>query len=122
MNKDFFTAADCDQYTNCDAAITLPRANALIRERSTVVYGAPDDMTGGGTIWETHQLEQDKLVDTHTARIICVEPIEQDSAEKLVREILERTDKTYSPMWANNVEREEWLDRAKALLAKEKSK
>lgn len=80
--KEFFSESDCDMANvNCLIngpnpvhGISLAKANALIRERSRVVYGT-DSVTHKGTmLWGESHYKQD---DTHQALLINVEKIEQ---------------------------------------------
>lgn len=110
--KDFFTEADSGVGTvgsSGDSYISIRKANALIRERSRVVYGWKH--TKGMTFGEW--LDSDS--DTHQALIICIEPIEKpDSAESLLGELLAAMDR--GP-WTEPFQ--SLKERARKLLAKE---
>ncbi len=66
------------------------KANALLAERGTVVYGCDDykkypEMKDKVWGWSEEGLGHD----THTALLIAIEPIAKDTAESLLREIVE---------------------------------
>lgn len=64
--------------------------------------------------------EQPGTADTHTARLLCVEPIVRDSAESLLRELVSKREKieriTYKPDAYDNKSVFDILDRARKLL------
>lgn len=76
---DFFKPDDFRELTNWHHAAIAAIANRLLRERSQVVYGIVkgDDFTAFDT-------NSNSAYNTHTALLICVEPIERDSAEKIL--------------------------------------
>lgn len=105
--KPFFTKDDCDiegRPTTFTEAISLEKANALLSERGRVVTGSIDD---GGLIYfgtDEHDL------DTHTALLINIEPINQDNAGKLIKDLGSFEDfPKDETMW-------DLIERAKALL------
>jgi hypothetical protein len=102
MTKPFFTEADCDVRENVyhaayhastqQSGISVHKANALIRERAKVVYGRVDGDHGWFDSSRGHfAVDADSLVDeglsTHTALLICVEEIETDSAEQVLKDL-----------------------------------
>lgn len=112
--KSFFTEADCDVNGKSDwrqqacLGISLDKANRLVEERGRVVYGQID----GDGPYQFSALQVKASVhgeDTHQAFLINIEPIEQDSAEKFVRDLVSASNHPFS---------EPWMDRAKALLEK----
>lgn len=90
----FFSKSDCDLPPNikfedqsCYAKwfpgekyISLNKANRLIQERAKVVFAVPGDRWG-----ESY----DPTYDTHQALLICVEEIFKDSAEKILKTLME---------------------------------
>ncbi len=104
--KPFFTEADCDSLDNGAPCLSIDEANQLLEERGKVVFGQWDRIAD-------HWHFNDEKIDyhTHKALIICIEPIEQDSAEKILREILGGTKSAEE--WCN------WTERAKAILERE---
>lgn len=84
----FFTEADCNLFypTHNPAergpprGITIERANALLSERGKVVYTENTEGFYGEGIHHDS---------THTALLINVQPIECDSAEKVLQEVLD---------------------------------
>lgn len=106
--KDFFTEADSDNpWSQNKGWINVEKANRLLRERSKVVYGSPDvgwmvckPIKGSDDDWHTHQ-----------ALIFSIEPLEQDSAEKFLREWIEHAENMVPQLTQTP-----FIQRAKALL------
>jgi len=102
MNKPFeFTAEDFEQIAICDNTNNLNQVfadfvNARLHrwiEAAPMVYGM------NSRIWKTDQqinrCENNGMIinpDTHTARLICIEPIKQDTAEGLLQTLIELSD------------------------------
>lgn len=130
MIKPFFTEADCDVradlYYNIDfrekagrtqtTCISLDTANRLLEERGKVVYASGDEK-----YWQDKKdahlrirVNQDGLLvdSTHQALLINIEPIEQDSAEKILRDWVDECKKYQVSS--------ELIERAKKLLGDEK--
>lgn len=66
--------------------LTIDKANRLLRERGTVVYGSKNeslDESFQGN-WFRSAFERA----THTALLIAIEPIERDSESKIVEDLL----------------------------------
>jgi hypothetical protein len=90
MNNDFFKESDCDysvdwqftQGTEKARAISLSRANALLKERGRVVFGQPGE----------HWTNAGDQYHTHTAILINIQAIETDSIEKILREFIKQAD------------------------------
>lgn len=65
------------------------RANHLLKERGTVVYGTPDETH----LWDIYPSGDDDRLDfddTHTALLINIQPIaKEDTAEGLLRELID---------------------------------
>lgn len=99
----FFSESDYDSEKDHEPRISLRKANRLIQERAKVV-------TGIGASWSLDK----HYNDTHQALLICVEEIEKDSAESLLREMIEHCEKF------QRLEFLTWVDRAKRLLGGEK--
>jgi hypothetical protein len=66
-------------------AITIAHANRLLKERGTVVYGYVIDSAGGIGAW----LDEKQEHSTHQAIVINVTPIEKDTAESLLRSLVD---------------------------------
>lgn len=79
--------------------------------KGRVVYGFDDD-TGAWT-FERGKTE-DGDIDTHQALLVNVEPIERDSAEKILRDLIETADSLpdKNPLLSVRY----YVDRARALL------
>lgn len=120
--KTFFTELDCDYYLHMNdpavrgtpCAISLDKANRLLSERGKVIYKQPG--------WCGHSW-QENLHDagnrTHTALLINIEPIEQDSAEKVLRDLIAIDDKfLMGHIPPSNIELPAIIDRARKLVAK----
>lgn len=115
--KPFFTKADCEipvlEYGDKRPWqwIHIDKANRLLSERGKVVYGpfkaeqafSGPEMTGGW--FPQYHLRTNS---SDKALLINIEPIEQDSAEKILKVLVEE------------YPGHELSNRAKALLAKEK--
>ena len=87
--------------------ISIDKANRLLRERGMkvqCVFRENEDS------WYASNGCLDK---THTALLICIEPIEKDSAEKLIRHTLATIENGHGIL---NEEFEHFKDRAKKLL------
>lgn len=84
------------------------RANRLLLERSTRVYGVRDL---SGECWTTAHHESR---DTHQALLVGVEPLRRESAEDLVREMIAFIEERY-PLRSEK----EWIDRARKVLGAE---
>lgn len=113
-NVKFFTEADCDM-RDCAAhvmntpptSISLAKANRLLEERGKVVYGHVKD--GVPNYWGPH--ENNTFEDTHAALLICVEEIEKDTAESILKAFANwGTDKP-GPLSLNDIQ-----DRARKLI------
>lgn len=72
-------------------SISLSKANRLLRERGQVVTGYFETMKSFGAEFSnwTTEASGDKR-DSHRALLICVEPLEQDSADKFVKDFVWR--------------------------------
>lgn len=67
--------------------------------------------TGGGTAWRPCGKEREDLVDpTHTARLVMIEPIVKDSAERLLSEMIEKVESGDAFFYGD------FVKRAKAIL------
>lgn len=94
--------------------VTYVTANELERvlEQAPVVYatmGKPSE-----SIWSSFQTDAEKVRDTHTARLLCIQPVKApDTAESLLREILRA-----AGQFPQNVPpgQRDWLERARKLL------
>lgn len=104
MSEPFFKESDCDGRGTCTPdtleqitgirthgpMISLERANRLLRERGTVVYGV---------VYRDTKLEDFSSLnissDTHTALLINITAIELDSAESLLAEIIKITESEF---------------------------
>lgn len=83
--KPFFAEADCEYLalynsSNDIKAISLDKANRLLSERGTVVYSGAEKL-----VWKTHPFNN---LHAHTALLIHIQPIEQDSAESFVKDFI----------------------------------
>src|SRR5271154_3383521 len=78
---EFFTKNDCYNPDSRCPFIGLDKANRLLAERGKVVRG--DEDSG----W-THENHLDEWDNTHEALLINITPIEQDSAEKVLRDFM----------------------------------
>ena len=128
--KDFFSEADCDlnvsrydqtthEYIITLAApslsgISLDKANRLLRERGRVMQGF-ENASGG---FSFHEKANDGLrneeYDTHQALLICVEEIEKDSVESLLKKLIEIGPAFYAHDGVIDL-----IERAKKLLERE---
>lgn len=96
--------------------ISLDKANRLLLEKGTAVYGVKDKFTG-----LLNMNEQPGASDTHSALLINIEPIERDSAESLLRDIITAgslLDIHTRESLEGTLKR--FYDRARKLLAKER--
>lgn len=117
--KDFFKESDfCATETKVgfDRHSNYPRyaceiANRLIRERGKVVRSR------GGELWDALVVYPEHI---HTAILLNIEPIEQDSAEKILRDMISWHDMPYRPESYDVTF--PFIDRAKALLERERGK
>lgn len=98
--KDFFTEADCDCCYPRASCISLTKANVLFNEwlsRGTAVYGKMHAEDYG--LFSTSKNDPNwGYTDTHTALLINIEPIEQDSAEKFVKDFNEVMNREIKPI------------------------
>jgi hypothetical protein len=113
--SEFFTDADIE-FISKSAYISIDKANRLLRERATVVYGGKDCL-GGEWSFVSHNSGES----THTALLIQITPIKQDSAESLLRELCELAkDKrevfTFEPLEIKVKDLQTLIERAKKLL------
>lgn len=106
----------CNSISVGTHAISLDKANRLLRECAQVVYAYMDPTSRPGGMWineGTHYADS-----THRALLICVEPIERDSAESLLDELITDWDRYVNRGGLTNAEvsnRDRLMDRAKAL-------
>lgn len=91
----FFQDTDCDYLipsegsaSNSVPAISLDKANAILEKRSKVVYGQVKNIDGGMSKKEYFCATQiPNCGETHKGLLICVEPLEVDSAEKVLEDL-----------------------------------
>jgi hypothetical protein len=86
MSEPFFKPEDFfDEFKDLKALAVFAanKANRLLQERGTVVYGF--EKLSGPNYWSEFK-DDDQ---THVALLICVEPIAKDSAEKIVADFVE---------------------------------
>lgn len=104
--KPFFTEADADDTLHFCRVIRLAKANRLINGQSMTGWICKD----ANEVMTMHMAQPADA--THTFQYFNIEPIEQDSAEKIVRDLAELCQ-------GESVEKimDIW-HRAKALLAK----
>lgn len=120
--KPFFTEADCDiKYDTewilaCNpprrkiiTGLSINEANRLLQERGILAYGTKDSL-GLISVSQAHggHGAGPSEYQTHQALLINIEPIEQDSAEKVLREFIET--------WPDDCGDHGLIKRAKALL------
>lgn len=104
---------DCGKGTKDPAGMyislanVLSTCNALLAERGTVVYGSGIPEANAQHGWVTEGWRDSAGEDTHTALLIAIEPIAKDTAEGLLREMLETHGTCIT---------KEWTDRARKLL------
>lgn len=121
MSQDFFTEKDFSNAVNMDIArayrgkyVSLENvlmiSNRLLRERGVIVKANFN--------WKDAEWHPNYPGDaaTHQALLICVEPIEKDSAESLLREYVERVGDCHAPVWDTMEQKKSFVDRAKKLL------
>lgn len=116
--KPFFTEADCDEYTfgpggySGPPCISLNKANGLLSQRGKVVYTFEDsEYLVAHKNWRKE--------DTHTALLINIQPIEQDSAEKLVKDFISECEKLeIRPNSFTTMDLSDLYERAKKLVKK----
>lgn len=123
--KPFFTEADCDSVgtvhiengmlITTGRAISLDKANRLLSERGRVVTG--HNYEGNASWWTGTDAMLCKH--THQALLINIEPIEQDSAEKLLKDLIVKYEIAHN-VPGTGLGYNKFYERAKALLAKEK--
>lgn len=87
--------------------ISIDKANLLLEERGKVVYTS--NPSNNYPDWCGH-LNEDAQ---HKALLICVEPIEVDSAEKVLSEIVKEVDH-----WTDVCRGSPLIERARKLLTK----
>lgn len=110
--KPFFNESDCDTWAkDGEPRISLRKANRLIQERRHIVYGWIDG-DGFRDFSQLKTLESYRGGATHQALLICVEEIEKDSAEKILKELIDCS------LWEGPIKK--LKDRAKRLLGGEK--
>lgn len=122
--KDFFKESDCDvtrtidyrHATSLDSgiitclAISIEKANRLIRERGKVVYGCERKPGEMNREWLRPVTENNVPIgSSHTAILLNIEPVEQDSAEKFVADFYEKG-------VCDEMNYQDLFQRAKALL------
>jgi len=108
---EFFKPSDCESPVADHRAqayrtdmIPLDKANRLLKERGKVVYSHRSSLEIGG--WYPGAVEPNP---THSALLINIEPIRKDSAESLLKEILDHhVQMKDQPL--------NWVDRARKLL------
>lgn len=93
-------------------------ANRILAERATRVYAAPYVDNGAKAHkdecaqWTGERTES---VDTHTALLIAIEPIQRDTAEQLVKDLAAHAKFQYEDgKWAMSAEY--WVERARRVL------
>jgi hypothetical protein len=106
---EFFKAEDFKHITLVPTAAAA-RANYLLAERGVVVRGIVDERG-----YDAYSSYEHGPGDTHTALLINVQPIQKDSAESLLREIVDGYDKDQYQYGTKIHER---IERAKRLLGK----
>lgn len=118
LDVKFFSPNDFDNrsgiqlifFASMEHAITCKDAsdiaNRLILERSKVVYG---QSCGDLINWYNNH----SVADNHTARLICIEPVEKESAEKILREYVNWAD---GFLMKTGEDPFSWVERAKKLL------
>lgn len=127
FDTQLFTEADCDVIQRkpwtavsgfagtCTGvseifSISLDKANRLLSERGKVVTGSISNEPLGRGLHVTQPFgEVTGSQDTHRALLICVEEIEQDTAEKIVADLIERNG-------SHSISK--LIERARKLLAK----
>lgn len=115
----FFTEADCE-FNIPEYGISLAKANALIAERSIRVLchklgdsGFVDEHRAG---WTAHEpgMWPDESRNTHQALLIAISPIAQDSAEKVLADLLKADE--FCAMHGMIVDPHAFIERARKLL------
>lgn len=116
---EFFNETDCDiEYRTFpdgvnekwNSGFSIAKANRILRECGCRMFGK--DVSMGWTPWQDPS-------DTMSALLLCVEPIEKDSAEKILRDFI-HTGQTPNIWMREDLERtlKKLYDRARALLEK----
>lgn len=93
--RDLFTEADCDKYGDWEATvanrrdcISLKAANAKFKEwlsQGTPINGFKESEYGSWNFGTGQYAVQEP---THTALLVCVEEIEQDSERKVLEDLV----------------------------------
>lgn len=116
--KPFFSESDCDTWAKDGPRISLAKANRLIQERAKVVFGRVDGNHGFFDKIRYHfAVAAGSTIDggsTHQALLICVEEIEKDSAESLLRDYLIQYEQFLK--CGKSISVAPWVTRAKRLL------
>lgn len=81
-------------------------ANRILAERGTVVYGRVDGDFGWFDTERKygHHLNSSPIMASNTALLVNIQPIEQDSADKIIRDLVSY-DSSGSPEWLRIIER-----------------
>lgn len=130
MKKPFFTEADCDlgqQYftfngaSRIGAGLSLKKANHLFDEwlaKGKVVWCSLDVIKGTplAEVW----YGDNPRSHTHIAILVNIQPIEQDSAEKVLKDWCDKYQEHTIPNSEVIYSMRSIFDRAKALLTKPK--
>lgn len=112
--KDFFTEADCEHFASL---LRLDEANRLLRERGRAVYGHE---TGTCVKWYSDNVVDASVGAKHTALLINSQPIEQDSAEKVLAYLVKEYERSMGGVPRFLEVGRKAYERAKAILAREK--
>lgn len=83
--SEFFIEEDFKDFPNASKIVI--KANCLLRERGVLVTGSARGLLGTTTITKPFS-DNTGLSDTHQALLINIEPIERDSAEKVLAEFV----------------------------------
>lgn len=113
--SEFFKAGDFDDCGNWlkHPSEVASKANRILEERSRRVYGSPVESPEKSTVpYEPNRFDNEGVEHTHTALLVDIRPLENDSAESLLREYLRAYDDPqdfYKGGYA-------WVSRVRALL------
>lgn len=105
MSEPFFKETDRELIVD-GGYISIDKANRVLRERGTVVYGS-----NIGRHWTVSQ----SVVDVNQALLINIEPIEKDSAEKILADWTAHLEKRKEAKDFFYNDELQFLDRAKKL-------
>lgn len=114
--KPFFSESDIERSMHLSKPKEVAdHFNQLVKERAKVVYGHRMlGVCGENWIYGTEQNPPDaERSDTHQALLICVEPIEKDSADDLLKDLIAAYGKRNEPMGLPDL-----IERARKLLEK----